>query len=202
MQFYFYGGYEEAERQILAISPYEPDENEYGIGALSLEVKTGIGKALSHRDYLGSLMNLGLDRRVIGDIILNESGAYVLMEQNIMPYIRSQMISIGRYHNVTVEEMALENLVLASPKTKEMNVTVRALRMDAVCSAAFGLSRNECTKYIQGEKARCNGLLVSASEHVKQGDVLTLRGFGKARLKSVNGRTKKDRVHITIEKYI
>ena len=76
------------------------------------------------------------------------------------------------------------------------------MRLDAVCASAFGISRSECAKLIQSDKARCNGLAVNVSYLVKEGDVLTLRGYGKAYLRSVNGRTKKDRTHITIEKYI
>lgn len=198
----FFGGYEDAERQILAISPYELEDAEYFIGILNIEVKTGIGKTLSHRDYLGAIMGLGIDRNTIGDIILHTSGAYVFVEMSMIPYIRSQLISIGKYQKIQINEIDLSNVCIEKPKVKVIENTVSALRMDTVCAAAFGLSRSECAKLIQGDKARCNGLLAHVSSLVKEGDVLTLRGFGKAKLKSINGQTKKDRTHITIEKYI
>ena len=198
----FFGGYEGAERQILSISPYTLEESEYLIGILNIEVKTGIGKPLSHRDYLGAIMGLGIERDTIGDIILHTSGAYVFVEMSMIPYIRSQLISIGRYQKIQINEIGLEEVHIEKPKVKVIETTVSALRMDAVCAAAFGLSRSECTKLIQADKARRNGLATQGSELVKVGDVLTLRGYGKAQLKAVNGLTKKDRVHITIEKYI
>ncbi|MBQ1274067.1 MAG: YlmH/Sll1252 family protein [Cellulosilyticum sp.] len=198
----FFGGYEDAERQILAISPYELTDTEYLLGILNIEVKTGIGKTLSHRDYLGAIMGLGIDRNTIGDIILHTSGAYVFLEMSMIPYIRSQLVSIGKYQKIQIDEVDLSDVYIEKPKVKMIESTVSALRMDAVCAVAFGMSRNECAKLIQGDKARCNGLMAQTTSIVKEGDVLTLRGFGKAKLKSINGQTKKDRTHITIEKYI
>lgn len=198
----FFGGYEDAERKILAVSPYIIEETEYLIGILNIEVKTGIGKALSHRDYLGAIMGLGIERDTIGDIILHSSGAYVFVETNMIPYIRSQLNSIGRYQKIQIEEIRLEDMQIEKPKIKLIESTVSTLRMDAVCASAFQISRSQCVKLIQGDKVRCNGLVVGPSDFIKEGDSITLRGYGKAYLKSVNGRTKKDRVHITIEKYL
>ena len=202
IQYTFFGGYEGAERQKLAVTPYELNHEEFEIGALNIEVKTGLGKGLSHRDYLGAILALGIERDRIGDIIPHETGAFVLVDEYMIPYLRSQMLTIGRYQKVCVEEMPLSHLTAIKPNTKEWNTTVSALRMDAVAAAAFGLSRSECAKLIQGEKARRNGMSVSSSDLLKEGDTITLRGYGKARLKAINGYTKKERLHITIEKYV
>lgn len=198
----FFGGYEGAERQRLAVTPYELNPEDFDIGALNIEVKTGPSKGLSHRDYLGAILGLGLERDRIGDIIPHTQGAYVLVCTSMVSYIRSQLLTIGRYQKVVVEEMPLSHLTVIKPNTKEINTTVSALRMDAVAAAAFGLSRSECTKIIQGEKARRNGLSVSSSDLLSEGDTITLRGYGKAKLKAINGYTKKERLHITIEKYV
>ena len=202
IEYTFFGGYEGAERQILAVTPYELNNEDFDLGALNIEVKTGLGKALSHRDYLGAILGLGIERDRIGDIIPHESGAYSIVGASMIPYIRSQLLTIGRYQKVVVEEVPLSHLTIIKPKTKEINTTVSALRMDAVTAAAFGLSRSECTKLIQGEKAKRNGVSVSSSELLSEGDTITLRGYGKAKLKIINGYTKKERLHITIEKYV
>lgn len=198
----FFGGYEEAERQRLCISPYEVQDEDFELGALRIEVRTGLGKHLSHRDYLGAILGLGIERYVIGDIILSDWGAYVITDLTMLPYLRSQLVSIGRYQKLTIEEIKLSELEIEKPKTKEINTTVSALRADTVVAAMFGLSRSECVKLIQGDKARRNGLVVAASTLLKEGDTITLRGYGKARLVTVNGHTKKDRLHITLEKYV
>lgn len=198
----FFGGYQGTERQRLAVTPYELNDEDFDIGALNIEVKTGLGKALSHRDFLGAILSLGIERDRIGDILPHESGAYVIVCASMIAYIRSQLLTIGRYQKVVVEEIPLSNLSIIQPKTKEMSTTVSALRMDAVTAAAFGLSRSECTKLIQGEKARRNGVSVSSSDLLNEGDTITLRGYGKVKLKAINGYTKKERLHITIEKYV
>lgn len=202
VNYIFFGGYEGAERQILGISPYEIEEKDFEIGAIRIEVKTGIGKALTHRDYLGAILGLGIERDMIGDIIPTTDGAYVILTASMISYIRSQLVSIGRYHKIDVTEIELNQLEIDEPKFKEINTTVSALRMDTVLAAAFGLSRTECAKLIQGDKARCNGMTVTTSDTLKEGDIIALRGHGKAKLKSINGQTKKERLHITIEKYI
>lgn len=198
----FYGGYPEAERKILVISPDEIPEEACGIGALKIEVRTGVGKALTHRDYLGAILGLGIERRLIGDIMIKPFGAYVIASEVMLDYIRSQLTGIGKYHKLDVKVIPLEEIAVESPQVKEMNVTVSSLRADAVLAVSFGISRSECTKLIQGDKAKQNGRAVSGSGLIKVGDTLTLRGYGRIRLKSVNGQTKKERFHITIEKYI
>lgn len=202
VQYTFWGGYEDAERQRLCISPYEIQEEDFEVGVLRIEVKIGIGKRLSHRDYLGALLGLGIERCVIGDIILKDWGAYVITEIAMLPYLRGQLGSIGRYQKLIIEEIKPNVLEIERPKTKKIDVTVSALRADAVLAAMFGISRSECVKLIQGDKARRNGLGITVSTLLKEGDTITLRGYGKARLVAVNGHTKKNRLHITLEKYV
>lgn len=198
----FFGGYEEAERQIMCICPYTIDKEAYEICALKLEVKTGIGRALSHRDYLGAILGLGIDRRQVGDIIVKPFGAYVIMNEKMADYVSSQLLSIGRYQKIAISKVPFDELEIDTPCIKMINQTVSSLRMDAVAACSFGLSRTECAKLIQGEKLRCNGRIVGVSEPVKEGDVLTMRGYGKARFVAINGQTKKERIHITIERYV
>ena len=202
VQYTFWGGYEGAERQRLCISPYEIQEKDFEIGVLRIGVKVGIGKRLSHRDYLGALLGLGIERCVIGDIILKDWGAYVITEGAMLPYLRGQLGSIGRYQKLIIEEIEPNALDIEKPQTKEVSVVVSALRADAVVAAMFGLSRSECAKLIQGDKAKRNGLSITVSTLLKEGDTITLRGYGKVRLVTVNGYTKKNRLHITLEKYV
>ena len=151
---------------------------------------------------MGALLGIGIERYTVGDIILQNSGAYVFVEKSMVPYIKSELVSIGRYQKINMEEIALEEICLKKPRVKVIHTTVSALRMDAICAVAFGMSRSTSAKLIEADKARCNGLLVGASARIKEGDTITLRGFGKAKITSVNGVTKKERMHITIEKYI
>lgn len=198
----FFGGYEYAERQILGFFPYYDTERVFPIAYLKINVKTGIGKPLSHRDFLGALLGLGLQRDTIGDIILKPFGAFLIIESHMTDYIRGVLTGIGKYHSIDINEISLLELEIEAPKTKEIYTTVASLRADVIAAAGFGISRTTSAKFIQNEKARCNGIEVSSSCLLKEGDIITLRGYGKIKLKQVNGLTKKDRLHICIEKYI
>lgn len=198
----FIGGYEGAERQVLGFVCDVNNVYSNPVGAVKVIVKTGIGKSLSHRDFLGAILNLGIERTKIGDIIIKPFGAYIVLDKDIGEFIRWNLTQIGKYSNIEVEQIELGDLEIEKPLVKEIQGTVPALRADTVFSIAFGISRTTASKLLQNDKGRCNGIPVSSSSILKEGDVGTLRGYGKMRLKSVNGMTKKDRVHISIEKYI
>lgn len=200
--FQFFGGFEGAERQILVVSPYELSEADYPICALIVRVKTGIGKKLTHRDFLGALLGLGIKRETIGDLLINEFGAYMIVNRSIASYIETNLTGIGRYKNIEIEEIAFNELKLESPKLKEVSMTVSSLRLDVIVSGAFGLSRSITSKLIQAEKIKCNGMSQSATYLVHEGNVISVRGYGKFILKEVGGLTKKDRQHVIIEKYV
>lgn len=198
----YFGGYEGAERQQMCISPFEMPNEAFELGILKISVKAGLGKPLTHRDYLGSLLGLGIDRKCFGDIIVRPFGAYVVLTQDMIPYVKSQLLSIGRYQKIELDEVPLTELQAYSPQTKEINITVSSLRLDVLIAGSFGLSRSLCDKMIQSDKVKKNGQAATASTQVKVGDVLTLRGYGKVRLKTLQGQTKKNRLRITIEKFI
>ncbi|PHV71135.1 hypothetical protein CS063_07340 [Sporanaerobium hydrogeniformans] len=201
-QFAYFGGYKEAQRQILGVLASYDNEPEVPICCLKLTVKTGIGKPLSHRDYLGALLGLGLERDLIGDIIVQLEGAYIVVKANIADYIACSLTQIGRYTVSEMQEVPMSAIPESMQPIKVIRTTVASLRADTVLAAGFGLSRNNCAKLIQGDKATCNGMKVSVSTPLKEGDILTLRGYGKMKLKEINGQTKKERFHICIEKYI
>ena len=197
----FMGGYEYAERQIIVFG-YDSFYMEMPISVLKITVKTGIGKSLTHRDFLGALLALGIKRNMIGDILLKPFGAYVIVMKELSEFICCHLSGVGRYQKIAVEEILFSNMEVDPPQFKECLTTVSSLRVDAIFAAAFGLSRSEVARYLQGDKGKVNGVLVTASHLMKVGDIGTLRGYGKMRLSAVNGTTKKDRLHITIEKYI
>ncbi|MGL6173236.1 MAG: RNA-binding protein [Cellulosilyticaceae bacterium] len=198
----FIGGYDDAERQVLGFVNDEAYIYENPVCAVKVIVKTGLGKNLTHRDFLGAILNLGIDRSKIGDIIIKPFGAYIILDQEIREFIRWNLTQIARYSQIEMEEIELDKLEIDAPNLKEIQGTVSGLRADAVFAVAFGISRTTASKLLQNDKGRCNGIPISSSSLLKEGDKATLRGYGKMHLKAVNGMTKKDRMHITIEKYI
>ena len=201
MIFYF-GGYESAERQMLGISPFPIEDWQWPITCFKIEVKTGIGKPLTHRDFLGALLGLGIVRETIGDIILAPFGAYIIIEAQMASYISTHLRSIGRYQNITLTEIGFQEIVPEAPNIKTLQVTVASLRLDAIIASGFGISRTTAAKLIAAEKAKCNGVTVSASYLVKEGDSVTLRGYGKIKIGPTLGISKKEKLRIAIDKYI
>ena len=108
----FFGGYENAERQLLGFFPSKDYPFEFPVGCIKIIVKTGIGKPLTHRDFLGALMGLGIKRDMIGDIIVTNFGAYIILHNNVMDYVLWNLNGIGRYQNIEVkiDEEVLQNI--------------------------------------------------------------------------------------------
>ena len=137
-----FGGYDGAERKLWAFLPDWLEEETWQQGedcpvaALSVSVPSMAG--LTHRDYLGSLMGLGLTREKIGDILLTDRGAQVLVLRETLPILLSQWDKAGRYP-VTLTPIPLSALTPAAGETKHIRATAASLRLDAVVSAGFSI---------------------------------------------------------------
>lgn len=199
----FYGGHEDTERQMLCIAPEEVDITPElfpicGIRIVPKHMK--FAGDFSHRDVLGSVLGLGLDRDVIGDIFVKEKEAYLLCAERIAGFLTEQLVQI-RHTNV-VCEIAKDEETSFSKEFQTVSRTVSAVRIDSIAAAAFGVSRSSASTAISGGKVFINGReITSPSASVKEQDVISFRGFGKARLKEIGNLTKKGRISVTLERY-
>ena len=199
----FIGGYEGAERVMAAISSDFIDEENVIQGApLSfLRIKTSAEKPLSHRDYLGSLLGLGIKREKIGDILVCETYADIFLIDKIAEYILYNLDKIG---NAKVQCELLDVYQYSAPQKKErlINTTVASLRADSIASSGFGLSRTKVMDYFSARRVNVNWELVqNPSKQLSEGDVISIRGMGRIVLEKVAGTTKKDRVNIVIKRF-
>ncbi len=199
----FYGGHPDTERQMLCIAPDEVDiiPEMFPICGLSIRPKHAkFAGDFSHRDVLGSVLGLGLDRDVIGDIFVKDKEAYLLCAERIAVFLTEQLTQV-RHTNVVCDFS--ENG--ESEFEKEFQTvarTVSAIRIDSVAAAAFGVSRSSAAAAVSGGKVFINGReIVSPSASVKEQDVISFRGLGKARLKEIGNLTKKGRISVTFERY-
>ena len=208
----FFGGYEDAERRKLIFLPdyIEADSEEELIKALEendvmrlLEIKRPKeGMPLGHRDYLGSLMGEGVKREKIGDILVTEDGAKIIVSGEMADYLLDNYSMAGRV-SLTVSIGKLEDAEKVEAKTKEIRDTVPSLRLDAVLASAFGISRSKAAEAIKMGIVFVNSSQVTkADKQVAEGDRLVIRGKGKAKLREVSGKSKKDRTYILIDRYI
>lgn len=200
--FDFWGGYDEAERRMVSFFPdyMESDTSQFPIAALQI---TGQGiEKLSHRDFLGAILGLGIKREKIGDIIVNHPICYCFCSDDIKEYILTSFAKVGSI-SISVSEKPVADICLPEKKYKIINSTVASLRLDAVISSGLGESRSKVLSYIQSEKVNVNWETVkSPSFNVKQGDVISVRGHGRMVLEQIGGVTRKGRISIMIKRYI
>ena len=200
----FDGGYPGAERKVLCLEP--PDSYElYPLAALKL---TALSKDLpGHRDYLGAVLGLGLERACLGDLLPDPGNpavfyAFVLAEQ--ADFIAAELTSAGRspVHAEPADPAAIPPAALAEPERALMEATVASLRADAVLGAMLHTSRSLAAAAIAAGKVELNHLpLRSAHEPVFAGDLFTVRGAGRWRVKAIGGKSRKDRIFITFFQY-
>jgi len=198
-----FGGFDECERQVIGFCPeyQELEEKDFPIRVVRIDVNTKFSKDLTHRDFLGSILGLGISREKIGDILIYEKHALVFMFSEISSYIVSNLERVGR-SVVKVSAVDLSNVDLPKQKVEEKSVTISSLRIDALLGAVFNISRGKAQELVESEKVFINWSVANnVSKAVKEDDTISLRGFGRAKLVEIKGKTKKDRISVVVLKY-
>ena len=200
-----FGGYGDAERKMLIFLPEYLEEDTL----LSEESPVVCLRAtffqedtLSHRDFLGALMGAGIGRETVGDICVGKGSCDFFVTEEIAPYIQQSFTSAGRTR-LHIERIPLTAASIPEPEVKEIKDTLASLRLDSVISSGFRIGRSLASQYVSAGKAAIDGLPCEKPDKtVAEGSKISVRGLGKIKLVSVGGRTKKDRISVTIHKYI
>lgn len=198
-----FGGYDLAERQIAVFRPEAPLFcTEPPVSCLRIApVQEKFAENLTHRDYLGAVLNLGLDRSCLGDILVEEGKSYLFCLTRIAPFICENLTRI-RHTMVSVCMVEAENFHY-EPRYQEITGTVASVRLDRLLSLAFGASRSSLTGLIEGGKVFVNGRLVTSNGYQpKEGDLVSVRGMGRFRYQGSRGQSKKGREYAVLLRYI
>ena len=197
-----FGGYESAERQMAA---FVPDafchEKDYPIACIRISpLNPKFSDALTHRDYLGAVLNLGIERSKIGDILIADDGAYVFCHKSMCGFLLDE---ICRIRHTSVRAVLIEEETdLPKPRREEVSGTVASLRLDSMIALAFGTSRSSMISFIEGGKVFVNGkMVVSNGYTVKDGDIISVRGKGKFQFDTMTNITQKNRYHVILHRY-
>ncbi len=199
-----FGGNDECERRIIGFCPdyYEIEKSDFPIKALKIKINTKFSNGLTHRDFLGAVLGLGIDRGKIGDIFIFEDCTYVFSLSDISEYLALNLERVGKTA-VKTETVDVCDVQMPEKNVVEKRVTVSSLRLDAVVGAVFNMSRGKSAALIESEKVFVNwNEEVSVSKLVKEGDMLSVRGFGRSKIIEAGSRTKKDKVVVLFEKYV
>lgn len=195
------GGYEGAERRVLIFLPDWADDAQDELRFLRADFPKQ-EPAPSHRDLLGSLMGLGIVRERLGDILVSERSADIVAAPSLADYLLENWISAGRTH-LRVHPIERQELLLPDVPTQEIRITVSALRLDAVVSAALHMSRSKALELIRAGRVSLDHSPCEKPDRlVEEGSLITARGFGRLRLTAVQGETKKGRTSIVLTKYL
>lgn len=198
----YFGGYESARRAVFGVFPQwqEPDEKDFPIKAVRI-TKT-YSKELTHRDYLGSILSNGITREQVGDIIVEENTAYAFIIADIADFVAMNLKKIG---NTGVKAEIVDAAQIKPPEQKFqiINAVAASERLDAVTAAMLKLSRREASALISGGGVSVNHIVTEAvSNTLKEGDVISVRGYGRFLFCGSSGETRSQRIHITVKKYI
>ena len=155
---------------------------------------------LTHRDILGAVMNLGVERSCLGDIVLRDNVAYLFALERIAPYLcdnltRVKHTSVG----CGIADAPPEGELF---RTEPVSLNVSSLRADCAVAALYHLSRGNAEKLFEAQKVFLNGRLCAGSAQLKEGEIVSVRGLGRFVFTGVTGNTKKGRNVITVGKYV
>ena len=202
---YTFGGYDEAERKMLIFLPDYLDESaltDEDAPLVCLRAEFYHGDSPSHRDFLGALMGAGIGRETVGDICVGKESCDFFVTAEIAPYVEQNFTSAGRTH-VRISRIPHDQVQIPEPEVKEIKDTLASLRLDSVISSGFRIGRSLASTYVSQGKAAIDGLPCEKPDKaVAEGAKISVRGLGKIKLVAVNGKTKKDRISVTIHRYV
>lgn len=196
-----WGGYEYAERKMLCVYPRYSDEdieNTFPMRAVTFRYRRE--DKPDHRAFLGSLMALGITRSCLGDILVGEGSTAVFVKDTAF----AEVMGVTKVGRIGVKpEKGFDPTAVREPELREISGTVASLRLDSVVSLALRISREKAAALIKGGAVEVfHARADQPSRAVEVGDKISARGYGKFLLKSVDGVSHKDRLHITVCKYI
>ena len=197
-----WGGYEGAERKIAVFGSEEicGYKEEPPIVCIKIEpANKKFAEELSHRDYLGSLMGLGIEREVLGDIVIKDCEAWLFCLESISGYIIGELTSVRR---TTVKCSISEPPEYLMTKPDITSAVTASERLDGVVAAVYNLSRAEGKKAVESGKVFLDGLQVlNPSALIKQGTIVSVRGTGRFMYEGIEKETRRGRLRVMIRKY-
>jgi photosystem II S4 domain protein len=197
------GGYPQAERQRLGISRSEMPFDESLVPLAAIQIAGNfLFDPPTHRDFLGAMLGCGIVRDKTGDIIvLGEQGAQAIVAPELVEFLETSLTQV-RSVPVKTRRIELSELKIREPKKKELTTVEASLRLDAIASAGFGMSRSKMVDLITGGDVRVNWKEIGQSSHtLKAGDLIAIRGKGRLEVGEV-AVTKKERYRVNLTRYM
>lgn len=198
-----WGGYAQAERQRVAIARADLPLDTSQVEVAALEIAGNfLFDPASHRDFLGAVLGTGIVREKVGDILVSgERGAQAIVVPEMVEFLALHLTQV-RSVPVKTQAIDLSELKIREPKKKEMTTVEASMRLDAVASAGFGMSRSKMADLINAGDVRVNWKEITQASHaLKTGDLVAIRGKGRLEVGEV-AVTKKDRYRVQLTRFM
>ena len=198
------GGYDGAERNLILFLPdwLEVEDAASQSPVRCLRAVFRAEEKLTHRDFLGSLMGMGIVREKLGDILVSPDSADLMVMDTVADFLLQSWSSAGRA-KLSVAEILPAHVHIPVAQCQEVRDTVSSLRLDAVASTGFRMARGKAADLIASGRVQVNWRECTKPDKLlSAGDTVSARGFGKFELTEVGGVTKKGRTSIVVKRYI
>ncbi len=204
-----YGGYEQSERKLFVIYPEKFNSTVVEKNLVSIvkivriQLPDELKGKYAHRDYLGAVIKLGVKREKVGDIIVDNDGADIIVEKDISKFLLENLSGLTRFSKSKITIEKIDNLRTVEVRREERDIIVSSLRLDNVISELARCSRNKALDIINMERVFVNFQCeTKKTKQIKTGDMVTIRGKGRFYIKELVGQTKSGRVIVKIEKFV
>jgi RNA-binding protein YlmH len=195
----FFGGYSEAERKRCLIYPsyWELSESDFHLNVFEVKYPSKFVH-LEHKHILGSLMSLGLVREKFGDILIQNDQIQIIVQEELSSFVKLNLTHAGKA-SIELNEVNLNNIQIEKEQWLETATTISSLRLDVILAAMTNLSRQKTQTIIHSGKVKVNWRVTEDSSfECKEGDILSTRGFGRGKIVTIEGKTKKDKLRIVM----
>lgn len=194
---YFGGQSAERKRAIIAPSYFEPTEGDFEEVLIQINYPEKF-VSIQHQHVLGTLMSLGIEREQVGDILVSDTIQFVLTKQ-LESYIMMELTKI-KGATVKLDSIPFKDMIQSKENWNIHHSTVSALRLDVVLKEMIRKSRSIAKQLIEKKRVKVNHTLIDSPDfQLQNNDLLSIQGFGRARIIDIGGKTKKEKVHITYQ---
>lgn len=206
----FYGGTENSDRKIIIIYPekmkdlFKNNKFKYDtlLSVFRILVDTTNTLTYSHSVYLGGIIKLGLKREKIGDILINDEGADIIVKKESEKFLYANLNSLTRFKDANISIITLREIVNVEKSFQDIKIITSSLRLDNIVSELAKTSRNGANQILEQNRVFVNyENETKSTKQIKEKDVVTIRGKGKFIIDEIAGNTKKGNYIIMIKKF-
>jgi len=170
---------------------------------IRIELPEDLKGKYTHRDYLGAVIKLGVKREKVGDIIVDNNGADIIVDKDISKFLLENLGILTRFSKSEITVQNIEDLRPVEIRKEEIDIIVSSLRLDNVISELARCSRNKALDIINTERVFVNfDCETKKTKQIKPGDMVTVRGKGRFFVKETVGQTRSGRTIIKVEKFV